>query len=806
MCLGSSRPRLTALAYFHYVPHRNLVASMPARVGALVLALCSAAEGLHLQKDAQPKLARADHELTAVGAEEAGWPFHRRSRQRAEETSTDSARVAVLVSGSVENLVLSPLLTNVVRANAQKGIQVDLFLSLTAPAKLGKQVVSRRQEANDPKIQTLLDSVDELSFNTTVMDFICDLAKAQLASGCQWYLEGEDRVALPSDATHRNIMTRDSPIETPTGRAVISRWRSLSRMWIAARAMEGQDQYSAVVVAREDGYWIAPHLIDVQGFQMDAQQVSTVPCLDSTGINDKAMIMGREAADTMLGMYQAWQKGDMRLDGTRTAEEALFRMATESGLNVKPEPMNIALSSQTSSGLPCFREDTFNLKQEEGYEQCFGESREYAPVTSLFSTFSCDTMNPDFYDMLWPQQVQRLHQTVAELASHSDRAPIVLTVVNHDEVEMAVNMLTSLQSVGEEAASLVVGTSTGICKAMKDSVGVAGSRCIAVQPAQDVRSSLFKHAVLTTVAAAGLTDRLIYAAPNALFARAPESWRPRDREDRQVLFARDLTRSRDAKEGCTDQADLAQMDSSVMLLSDAPQVTEILLRAWERMLYEEKASQTEALAAAVQATDAAGFGFLSCGSHTLQTAGASTAADKVLSWEMPPGVAENMRKQRSRANASAWVDWLRRQASGETQRRSAPQQVADAQRRAEYSKQASAWKETWERRVQELREENGYNETEVREQRKLQRQYNRAHREHHKKRVRYLPPDEAAKVKAKDEAWEASQEKQRQDDLAKAESRREAFQREVEKAQKMMDAEEDEEEDSTAEEDEAGAA
>jgi len=775
---------------------------MPRRVAGLVLALSVVAEGLQ-QKDPQPKLAQSDHELKAAGADGAEWPFHRRSRQ--QESSADSGpRVAVLVSGSVERLVLSPLLANVVRANAQKGVQVDLYLSLTAPAKLGKQVVSKRQEANDPKIQTLLDSVDELSFNSTVMDFICDLAKKQLASNCQWYLEGDDRVSLPPDATHRNIMTQDNPVETPTGKAVVSRWRSLSRMWIAARAMEGQDQYSAVVVAREDSYWMAPRLIDVQGFQMDALQVSTVPCLDSTGINDKAMIMGREAADTMLGMYQAWQKGDMRLEGTRTGEEAWFRMAMESGLNVKPEAMNIAVSSQTSSGLPCFQENTFNLKQGEGYEQCFGESAEYAPLTSLFSAFSCDTMNPDFYDMLWPQQVQRLHQTVADLASHSDRAPIVLTVVNHDEVEMAVNMLTSLQSVGEEAASLVVGTSTGICKAMKDSVGVAGSRCIAVQPAQDVRSSLFKHAVLATVAAAGLTDRIIYASPNALFATAP----PRGREDRQLLFAKDLTKARDAKEGCDGQSSdhLSQIDSSVMLLSDAPQVTEVLLRAWERMLYEDKASQTEALAAAVQATEYAGFGSLSCGSHSLQPASASTATDKVLGWEMPPGVAENMRKQRKKANSNAWVDRMRKQASGESQRRAAPQQAIDQQRRADFKKQAAGWNDVWAKRVQELREENGYNETEVKEQRRLRRQYNRAHREHHKKRVRYLPAQEAAKVKAKDEAWEASQEKQRHEDLSNAENRKQAFQHEVEKAQKAMDEEEDSEDDSESAEEEAGAA
>jgi len=296
------------------------------------------------------------------------------------------------------------------------------------------------------------------------------------------------------------------------------------------------------------------------------------------------------------------------------------------------------------------------------------------------------------------------------------------------------------------------------------------------------------------VAAAGLSDRIVYASPSATFSRSLDSADPH----KHVLFA---------QKSCSETAAEVPepgIDGSVIHLSDAPEAAEILMRAWERMLSDDKLSHSEALGSAVQATSYAKVGFLSCDSYRVQSANA-TVADKILSWEMPPGVAENMRRQHKKANANAWVDRLRKQASNSTQRRERPEGVSENQRRADWKKQVDGWKEAWAKRVQELRDENGYNETEVREQRKLRRQWNRAHKTH-KKRVRYLPPDEAAKVKAKDEAWEASQEKQRQDDLAHADSRKEAFQREVEKAQKAMEAGDDVEGDEEGDEVETGAA
>ncbi|CAK0811809.1 unnamed protein product, partial [Prorocentrum cordatum] len=117
---------------------------MLARAPAAVLALLLGAGGLKLQ-DPGPEpggaaLGQASGELAAT--EEAAWPglfgSPRRTRRQADASEglvkraapEQTGRIAVLVSGSVKGLLLTPLLANVVRANAVKGLEVDLYFGL----------------------------------------------------------------------------------------------------------------------------------------------------------------------------------------------------------------------------------------------------------------------------------------------------------------------------------------------------------------------------------------------------------------------------------------------------------------------------------------------------------------------------------------------------------------------------------------------------------------------------------------------------------------------------------------------------
>jgi len=750
------------------------------KVAAATLALPLAALGLHARSDPVAQLAQTDGGLTAVQGEASEWwPKLRRARHAsgpyAEEEAESQSRMAVLVSGALESLILTPLLSNVVRANVRNGLQVDLFFSLVAPVKGMKPSV-----ASDPKIANLLRNFDEVSYHGKLMDLVCDLAKRQGATHCVWDLERNDAVRAPKNSTYRKIMTQ-VPLMSDTGLETIANWRSHSALLGRVRDMEGDDEYDAVMVTRANGYWMAPRVVSIEDFQADPLHLSTMPCLDETGINDNAAIMGREAADIMLGAFEAWQQGDVHLHGTRTAEEVWFRMASHGGLNIVPEPMYAAQALYTASGLPCFQESTFNVNSEQQrLEQCFAESAGEAPMASLFSAFSCETMDPNFFDLLWPQQVSRLHQVIADITNRNESNAIVLAVIDHDEVELAVKMLTSLQAAGEDAKSVVVGTSAGVCKALANSFGVAGHKCLVMMPSQDVRLRVFKHAILTTVAVAGLSDKIVYASPRATFASSLTSQLAAS--DERILFGK----SGDSAGACSVEAgSLGDVDGSVLYLSDAPEVADMLLRAWQAMEESQGISQGRALAGALDASGYSNFGFLSCGTRLSE----EPESDRVLSSQVPPGVAERARRQVRKASESAWVDRFRAEASRERRAAAGEGAVSERQRQEAWQKRASEWKDTWARRVADLERENNYNATEVAEERRRKRMEQRKQsKATRRKHVRYLPPDEAAKVKAREDKWEADQAKQKADDMEKAEARREAFKHQVEEAQRIIES------------------
>jgi len=766
------------------------------KVAAATLALPLAALGLHARSDPVAQLAQTDGGLTAVQGEASEWwPKLRRARHAsgpyAEEEAESQSRMAVLVSGALESLILTPLLSNVVRANVRNGLQVDLFFSLVAPVKGMKPSV-----ASDPKIANLLRNFDEVSYHGKLMDLVCDLAKRQGATHCVWDLERNDAVRAPKNSTYRKIMTQ-VPLMSDTGLETIANWRSHSALLGRVRDMEGDDEYDAVMVTRANGYWMAPRVVSIEDFQADPLHLSTMPCLDETGINDNAAIMGREAADIMLGAFEAWQQGDVHLHGTRTAEEVWFRMASHGGLNIVPEPMYAAQALYTASGLPCFQESTFNVNSEQQrLEQCFAESAGEAPMASLFSAFSCETMDPNFFDLLWPQQVSRLHQVIADITNRNESNAIVLAVIDHDEVELAVKMLTSLQAAGEDAKSVVVGTSAGVCKALANSFGVAGHKCLVMMPSQDVRLRVFKHAILTTVAAAGLSRRVVSLSPGVTFATGMRT--ALAASQKTISFAKNSTPAQSCRE---EPGDLAQVDGGVLYLSDAPEVTDMLLRAWKLMEEFPSASWGAALKSALRASGHSDFGLLSCG----VALGSGAHGDRVVDAAQPPGVAEQIKQEVRRASESAWVDRLRGEASKQRQAHDS-QTASNIERSKAWAKKTSEWKDMWAQRVRELQQENGYNATEAAAERRRLRVERKKQSQVHKKRVRYLPAEEVVKVQAKEDKWNAEVARQKADDLEKAEARREAFKRQVEEAQRIIQSGLQSEEEAPQSEEEASVA
>jgi len=272
----------------------------------------------------------------------------------------------------------------------------------------------------------------------------------------------------------------------------------------------------------------------------------------------------------------------------------------------------------------------------------------------------------------------------------------------------------------------------------------------------------------------------VYASPHVTFTSSLTSQLAAS--DKHIVFAKNATSARGKKACGEESGDLKQIDSSVLYLSDTPEVADMLLRAWERMSEGSDLSQREALAAALSTSGYSDFGFLSCGVHFKE----EPESDQFLSAEQAPGTAEQLKRDAQKKSENAWVDRFRNE-TAKQRRAKGKDEPASSQRHDAWLKQMGEWKDIWAQRVQELQQENAYNETEAAEERRRKRKERRAHRGEHPKHVRYLPPDEAAKVQAKEEKWKASQEKQKYEDLEKAETRRNEFKRQVEEAQKIIE-------------------
>lgn len=577
------------------------------------------------------------------------------------ETAVIDARIAVIMAGTADRVLVKPLISNVIGANAKPNVAIDFFMSLRAPTmNVAKEFSADKNESKwlksestdrytmDPEVRRFYeqksegqDDFNHVKATELLMIDICDFARKSGASYCHWKLEADEALVMPEDQAHHNVMMYYNPLETSAGKAVLCKWRSTGVLWDKAKAREDQfGEYSIVVVARDDDYWIGPYPLNAMEFIDNPYLTRVIPCLESHGINDKAVIMGRRSADALLTTYVDW-KGELgdELMGTRNAEEFWFKKALASGLTLVPSAMPMAVASFTSSGIPCFRKQNFNLTAHGGYEQCYGESNKHKPLTKFFHEFNCDELKPEYFDALPRRKVMELHEALAKLGEKSKS--IVLTLINATQADLAVNMLSSLAASGEKAPCLVVGTQPGTCRALKILQGRGHSDHICVevphmQPAEnlsvpfsELEIQTFKHAIVTTVIVSGLSQGVLYAAADTVFVQAPMQFFKRDYPgSHMVVTANNVMKAN--PESCTDVADKYEkaeagqfrdrlriyrrslsgeedsarfdLNSGLFFAQNSPGTADVMLRSWMLLVTKGSAENTQhwALQQAIQ--------------------------------------------------------------------------------------------------------------------------------------------------------------------------------------------------------------
>lgn len=548
-------------------------------------------------------------------------------------------RVAVFVAGTPDRMLIAPLVENVISPYAARGYKLDLFMSLAPSPPLDGNSTRRafhhpERHAGrfvvDPRVAGLRET--RRGFESGLLKACCGLAAAAGATTCRGGVEpdGLEPLERVNDSAHRRMIIEYSPLRTLAGVSLLRKWRSLASMWQEAKALEGSEgfRYAEIINVRDDSYWIAPHSPSVADFVEDPKMIKVIPCMDFHGINDKVVHMGRDAADVMMGAYEAWMQGsDAILANTRNAEEFWYRMAVSHGLSIQPQTTPQALASFTDVGLPCFRKQKSHtwLREQFGEEAlglgaCFGDGDANGAMAELFYAFNCDDLNPVFYSQISALSAGILHSAIKQLA-RQDRSPVIVTFVDSEAGPLVQNLLFSLRAAGERSGVLVVGVAPGACRSV-DADGLPDVACVVVPPVAqtdddderlvealdsetvDARgSAIHRHAVLTTVVASGLTQGVLYCEPSVVFLRPPvAAFRERLGAGRiQAVFAPDgalpdgQSARQDAPGGSAADAggerDL-EIDTGLFYVADSAGSTDLLLRAW--MLLAESAGEGRA--------------------------------------------------------------------------------------------------------------------------------------------------------------------------------------------------------------------
>jgi len=503
--------------------------------------------------------------IVAVDALLAGTKEHR----------TDGHSAAVLVSGIIDRLQVAPLLENIVRANVAAGTRVDIYFTLKAPLETqnfaankgeSKWLVTEEGATSYTRDNRIMEAMLEGAPTAELYPMLCAWAKASGATVCKAEEELHEPVSgVPDDEAHRKVMSYYNPLETTTGANVLRRWRSIEKLWNQAKSVEQKEgfHYTSVLVARDDNYWLAPYLFDNEGFATDPATLKSTSCLEAHGVNDKALSVGRVAADLVLPTYSVFTKiGPGPLTNTRNAEEFLFKLAATNGVGMQPVAFPMALATMTQSGIPCFRKQGYNLTDRGGYQKCYNEADENSPLTKFFRTFNCDKMDPPFYDAVHPEQVQKMHQAVKKAAG-GERKPIAFSMVGSANAQALAETLRSLRQVDPSAGAIAVTREDGVCATIgAESLGFV---CLEIG---EVNTAFPEHALLTTVALSGRTAGVLAVDPGMKFQSSPLAAFLESAIHSDLVVA-----SRPPGEQC-------ESGSSLAYFPDTPGAAHVLLRTW----------------------------------------------------------------------------------------------------------------------------------------------------------------------------------------------------------------------------------
>lgn len=208
-------------------------------------------------------------------------------------------RLAILIAGVEDSFTWAHAPDRVVSAAHRQGYNVDLFIRLVAHGEQnGVQWTSGISNETNSDIHVVLHDDAARVRLRSWNDMISHTPGAQVK--VLELLDHKEQIDIPQPAPVK--MPFYSPSTTKTGRNVLRKFKSTEYLMNKAKAYEkaGEFAYNLVMVAREDPTWLSPvnmHALSVDGYQNVAFSRN---CLQWGGLNDKAIVFGRSAAEKTL--------------------------------------------------------------------------------------------------------------------------------------------------------------------------------------------------------------------------------------------------------------------------------------------------------------------------------------------------------------------------------------------------------------------------------------------------------------------------------------------------------------------------
>lgn len=196
--------------------------------------------------------------------------------------------------------------TAVIQSLAQEGFAVHVYINLVEKNDTVSWRPERRHEKELPHVRAMSKSQMQEHYKNLILD----------KGGCLVCFNlgpKETLPKIPNQPVFRQRMHQYSPAVSEVGRNVLRIWQARKHLWIYAQRVEKKlkFRYSMAIWARDDSRWIGK-LRNVSSMLEKGTTDECSRCLWSKnckqwhGINDKVILMGRQAASVMYSAYDAY--------------------------------------------------------------------------------------------------------------------------------------------------------------------------------------------------------------------------------------------------------------------------------------------------------------------------------------------------------------------------------------------------------------------------------------------------------------------------------------------------------------------